>query len=244
MHIDVLKKLGFSDKSANVYLTLLRLGPSSVRKLAENCELNRGTTYDILNWLKERGVVTYYNQDTKQYFVAEAPGKLPALVHEQQVELKDAEQRLEKMIPELEALYNSGGNRPVARYYSKDEIKDILEDILHTCEVSGEMEYRIYSAEGIRQYVYKDFPTFSDARVSKNISVKVIAIGEGGALRGLDERKRLSGAQKTPTYIVIYPGKTAYISLDAKQEAVGVVIENGGICETQKMIFDQLWNTL
>lgn len=244
MDINILKKIGFSDKSANVYLTLLRLGPSSVRKLAESCELNRGTTYDILNWLKERGIVTFYHQETKQYFVAEAPSKLPALVHEQQAELKDAEKRLEKMIPELEAIYDNGGNRPVARYYAKDELRQILEDILKTCEETGEHLYRIYSAEGIRPYVYADFPTFSDARVSKNISVRVVAIGEGGELRGLDERKWMKGTEAKPTYIVIYPGKTAYISLDAKQEPVGVVIDNDGVYETQKMIFDQLWQTL
>ena len=44
--ISLLKKLGFTDKCAQVYLALLRLGPSSVRALAEESGLNRGTTYD------------------------------------------------------------------------------------------------------------------------------------------------------------------------------------------------------
>ena len=70
MNINYLKKLGFSDKVAKVYLGLLLLGPSSVRTLAEHVEYNRGTTYDALKWLQEEGVVSFFKKDSKQHFVA------------------------------------------------------------------------------------------------------------------------------------------------------------------------------
>lgn len=244
MDINLLKKLGFSDKSAKVYLALLSLGSSSVRKLAERCELNRGTTYDALKWLMEKGVVNFYNQDTKQTFVAEDPSRLHLMVKEEQEVLQDVDRKLEKIIPELQALYNKDGERPVAKYYNKKEIAGILQDVLLTCEESPEKSYRIYSAEGMRKYLYEEFPTFSDVRIGKGISVKVIAVGKGGEKRGLDERKWLNKKTGTPTYILIYPGKTAYISLDAKGEPVGVAIENEGVYEMQKMVFDELWKVL
>ena len=244
MDISILKKLGFSDKSAKIYLALLQLGPSSVRKLAEHCQLNRGTTYDALNWLKDNSVVNYYHKDTKQHFVAEHPEKLHNIITEKQTALKSLDAQLDKHLPELAALHHKGGDRPVARYFAHTELSQILEDILNTCEHDEEKCYRIYSTEGIRGHLYKNFPTFSDVRIAKGISVKVIAIGKGGELRGLDERKWLDVPQTKPTYIIIYPGKTAYISLNAKDEAIGVVIENDGIADTQKTLFDQLWQTL
>lgn len=244
MDMEIFKKLGFTDKLAKIYLALLSLGPSSVRSLADYCHLNRGTTYDALKWLQEKSLVNYYQKDTKQFFVAEDPEKLQTLVKVQQLELSEAGQKLEKTVPELQALYNKGGERPVARYYERKEICQILEDVLNTCENSGDNLYRIYSAVGIREYLYDNFSTFSDARIGKNIAVKVIAIGEGGELRGLDERKWLKAENANPTYIIIYPGKTAYISLDAKKEPIGVVIENEGVFETQKIIFDNLWEKL
>lgn len=244
MDINILKKLGFSDKSAKVYLALLSLGPSSVRKLAEHCTLNRGTTYDALKWLTEKGVVNFYNKDTKQTFVVEDPMRLQIVVKEEQEILQNIDKKLEKIIPELQALYNKEGKRPVARYYNKKEIPKILQDVLDTCENNAEKSYCIYSAEGMRKYLYEEFSTFSDVRIGKNISVKVIAIGEGGEKRGLDERKWLNKKTGTPTYILIYPGKTAYISLDAKNEPVGVVIENEGVYQTQKMVFDFLWEKI
>ena len=248
--------MGFSDKSVKIYLALLQLGPSSVRKLAEFCQLNRGTTYDTLKWLQEKGVVTFYQKQTKQYFVAENPEKLLNLAKNQEKELKEAQERISRAIPELQALYNKGGERPVARYYEKDELNRVLEDILTTCEEDEEKTYRIYSAEGVKEYLYENFSTFSDVRIAKGIMVKAISLGGDGELRGLDERKWLAtGLDKqskqvkqdghiSETYIIIYPGKTAYVSLNAQKEPIGVVIENDGVFETQKIIFDNLWNKI
>ncbi len=255
MNISILKKLGFSDKYAKVYLALLRLGPSSVRSLAEETTLNRGTAYDSLKWLQEKGLVTFYKQDTKQHFVAEPPAKLNTLLREQQEELSRTDHELSQFVAELDALHHSGQARPVARYYGPDELHHILEDILTVTEASEEKTYRVYSTEGIREHVYKDFQTFSDVRVARGVAVKAIAIGDGGELRGLDERKWLSLSDHSrtsgmvlhhpsPTYIMIYPGKTAYISLDQHETPMGVVIENAGVSQMQELVFDSLWYTL
>ncbi len=244
MNIGILKKIGFSDKQASIYLALLRLGPSSVRELAEKTDLNRGVVYDALKWLQEKSLVDFYEKEAKQNFVAEDPSKLKDLLMQQEADLKETETALETIVPELKSLYDSGGERPVARYYDKSELNFILEDVLASCEAAGETVYRIYSTAGVREYLYDNFPTFSDARIAKGIYVKAIAIGEGGELRGLDERKWLRQNVETPTYIIMYPGKTAYISLDAKKEPVGVVVENEGVHATQKIIFDALWASL
>jgi hypothetical protein len=66
----------------------------------------------------------------------------------------------------------------------------------------------------------------------------------GGELRGLDERRWLKRESPTPTYIIVYPGKVASISLNGRGELIGVVIENEGVYETQKIIFDELWEKL
>lgn len=244
MDLSLLKQLGFSDKQAKVYMALLRLGPSSVRQLAEESGMNRGTTYDALKWMQDVGVVTFYKKESKQHFVAENPEKLNRLIQRKKEDLTETSYALERSIPELQALYNSGGERPVARYFEADEIKDILEDVLETCEQAEEKLYRVYSAEGLRRYLYQDFPSFSDARIGKGIEVKVISVGQGGELRGLDDRKWIDEKSAIPTYIIMYPGKTAYISLNAKDEAVGVVIENDGVSQTQQLIFDTLWEQL
>jgi len=244
MHYALLKQLGLSDKSVQVYLALLEFGPSSVRKLAGVTDINRTTVYDILKELQERKLVSFFHKETKQKFVAEDPEKLVDLIEQNKKALDRTEKKVKSAIPELQALYHRGGSRPVAKYFSKDNIHKILEDILETCEKSKDKSYRIYSTVGVREFLYTKFSHFSEERVKKKITVKAIAIGEGGELRGLDERKWLHKKQKNPTYILIYPGKTAYVSLDAAGEPVAVLIENDGIFEMQKSVFDTLWECL
>jgi sugar-specific transcriptional regulator TrmB len=244
MDISIFKKLGFSDKTARIYLTLITLGPTSVRNLAKKTEFNRGTVYDGLKWLKDMGVVNYYEKESKQFFVAEDPDKLYDLVNRQTEQLQEVSKRMKDTVLELKSVYDKGGERPLARYYEKGEIRKILEQVLSRCEESGELVYRVYSDADIRDYLYDGFESFSDARIAKGIKVKAIAIGGGGELRGLDERKWLNIKKDSPTYIIIYPGSTAYISLNSQGDLVGVVIENDGVYQTQKGIFDALWETL
>lgn len=244
MDISIFKKLGFSDKTARIYLTLISLGPSSVRNLAKKTEYNRGTVYDSLKWLQEIGVVSFYEKQAKQFFVAEDPEKLHDMVSHQTIELQEVSKKLKDVVQELKSVFDKGGERPVARYYEKGEIRNILENVLEQCEESGEKEYRIYSDANIRDYLYEGFESFSDARIAKGIKVKAIAIGDGGELRGLDERKWLDIKKDSPTYIIIYPGNTAYISLNTHGDLIGVVIENEGVYQTQRGIFDALWDNL
>lgn len=244
MDIETLKKLGFSDKYSQVYLALLRLGPSSVRGLAESMGINRGSAYDALKWLEERHLVSLYEKEAKQFFVAEDPERLRDVLERRSLEIHEAERSLTALIPELKSLYHKGGDRPVSRYFAKDELHLILEDVLAVCEERGELLYRIYSTAGIREFLYDQFPTFSDVRVAKGIRVQVIAVGDGGELRGLDERKWLKKELATPTYMILYPGKTASISLDAKGDPMGVVIENEGVYEMQRTVFEEVWKSL
>lgn len=244
MLINLLKSLGFSDKVSTLYLALVRLGPSSVRKLAESSGLNRGVVYDGLKELQAEGLVEFYEKASKQYFVAAPPEKLEDVARSREKELAMTRQQIAEALPELKSLYNKGGGQPVARYFESNQIAQILEDVLATCLLHKEKKYRIYSTAGIREYLYDAFPTFSEERIAKKIAVQVIALGEGGELRGLDERKWMEAPVGVPTYIILYPGKTAYISLNAHKEAIGVVIENEGVAATQQAIFDRLWNTL
>lgn len=244
MEVNLLKKLGFSEKTARIYLTLIGLGPSSVRNLAKKTEFNRGTVYDSLKWLKDIGLVNFYEKEAKQFFVAEDPDKLYNMVERQTAELQDVGKKLKDMVQELKSVYDRGGERPVAKYYEKGEIRKILEQVLERCEESGELEYRVYSDANIRDYLYDGFESFSDARISKGINVKAIAIGGGGELRGLDQRKWLDIKKSAPTYIIIYAGSTAYISLNSHDDIVGVVIDNDGVYQTQRGIFDALWDKL
>lgn len=240
MNITILKKLGLSDKEVKVYLALLKNNALSVRAIAEITKINRGTTYDILKSLQEQGLVSYYHQDTKQKFTSEEPDKLLQLLEEKEEELKNTKSKIESLIPELKSLQNKEGNKPVTKFYeSKKGVKKILEDVLITLENND--EYYIYSAKNGSDDLYTAYPNFTNDRIKKKIKVKAISLAKGGGISGLDERKWLGTNDESATFIILYKNKCAYISRDANNSPVGVIIENQMIYETQKIIFLKLW---
>ena len=241
----ILKKLGLSDKEIKVYLSLLEYGAISVRGLADISSLNRGTTYDTLKKLQDIGVVSYYHQATKQRFVAEDPEKLLKLVEDKESEIKQTKEKLNNIIPELKSLQDKGGNQPTAKFYEgKSGIKFILDDVLNTVARSKEKEYYIYSATKSSDDINNAYPDFTKARIKKKIRVKALSLSEGGGTHGLDERRWLGTHKESATFVLLYSGKCAYISRDARNNPVGVIIENKSICDTQKIIFSHLWELL
>ncbi len=240
-----LETLGLSPKATDVYLACLKLGPSPVRKIAVVAGINRGTTYDILKVLIEFGLVSYVHKEKHQYFVGESPEKLRDLVEARARELDTTRQTLEVAIPELKSMHDNASGKPVARYYEGfSGVRHILEDVIETTAAASEKEYVVYSSAGIRSYLYKLYPKFTDDRIRAGIKVRVIAIGAGGETRGLDERKWLPTQESSPTYQLIYPGKLALITVDASDVPLGVTIEDNHLANVQRLIFDSLWQRL
>lgn len=248
MIVENLLQFGLNEKEVNVYLTLVSIGPSPVREISKRAGVNRGTTYDILKGLIDQGLVVYYKkyhqEDKRQYFVAEPPQRLLDLIENKKRGLETLKAQMNKSIPELESLYEKS-SKPVVKYYEGSSgIKTILEDVLNTVSLSDEKNYYVYSSADIRHYLYKAFPDFTKKRIAGEISVQAISIGEGGETSGLDERRWLSREKSSPSYVLIYKGKLALITLDAVSQPVGVIIEDMGLYKTQELVFKQIWESL
>lgn len=242
-----LEKLGLSEKEAKLYITLLSMGPTAIRKIADKVDINRGTTYEILKRLQHIGLVSYFHQGKRQHFVAEDPSVLTNILERKKTDLGEAEVNLSKIISEFSSVVKISNNRPIIKFYEDySGLRTILKDVLQSMANASEKEYFAYSSSSIRPYIYhKDaFPDFTKKRIQNKIHVKTISIGSGGEIQGKDERKWLTKKEGAPTYTILYSGKVAMISLGVKNIPHGFIIEDESMYKTQKLIFNFLWETL
>jgi HTH-type transcriptional regulator, sugar sensing transcriptional regulator len=254
----ILKNFGLSEKEISVYLALIELGPSSVREISTKSQVNRGTTYDILKALINLGIVSYYNKESKQYFVAEEPEKLLSALDQKKEDLEEVRESIKENLPLLKTLFEKQGGKPVVKFYEGSKgVRQIFEDVLEEVTKQKDKYYYLYSSATPehRKNVYGAMPDFSQKRIKKGVKVKIISLGEGGKLAGLDERKQMpvlpppfakgrAGEGLGATHEIIYAGKIAHISIDKNNEPVGVVIQNQEIYNMQKMIFEFNWSKL
>lgn len=244
---ELLAELDFSEAEAETYWALLNLETVSIRKVAEQSGINRGTTYDAIKRLIAAGLASARRSGSREHFAAENPEKIYDLIRDRRKELWQTQQRAHALIPELLARKARPEGRPLVKYYEDDEgVVAILRDVLQTCGQLGAPEYYVYSSRPLRQYIYRKFPQFTERRVGEGIGVKVIAIGEGGDPAEVSERKWLpepeSGA--TSSYTIIYGDKVANISISADLTPYGVVVEDAGAAAMQRLLFEQLWQAL
>ena len=231
---DVLKDLGLSDKEIKIYLTLLSLGQSSVNAIAKRSRLNRVTTYDVLKYLQEKGLVSYVIKSGVKYFESAAPRKFLGDLQEKEVKLKS-------ILPELEALKESVKAKPAIELYEGIAgLKTVLEDIL-----KHKKETWFIADPNLMDALPFYFPHFIRKKRKLGMFSKVIT---------LDCKRMRNYQKKNPekfvklkfinerllTTKIIYGNKVATLTFE-KDNSIGVIIDNKEIAETERKLFSLLW---
>ena len=244
--LDTLRQLDLTERQVRVYRALLRLGPASIRDVAGESGINRGSTYETLKQLADKGIVSYFPKGRRRVFQAEDPERLISLGESRQQALAQAMEQLRReVIPELRQTRREFSPGNVRFYEGDDGVELALRDILDNTAADPERGYAVISTKTLREHLYRPFPNFTRQRVERGIHVRVLAVGEGGDEAELAQRKWLpAGAATDASYIAIYPPKVAMITLAAQNYPVVVIIDSAAIASTQMILFDTLWDLL
>jgi len=245
--ITLLMQLGISQNEAETYQALLQSNSVSIRKIAVQTGINRGTTYEALKKLLSIGLVSVKQTGKREQYTAESPEKIYDIIRDMRRDLLDASNAAKQIVPHLLAHQASTAGRPLVRYYEGDEgVAIILKDVLSTCVLLEDPLYYAYSSGPVRQFLYRKFPQFTERRIAADIRVKVIAVGEGGEIAEKSERKWLPNPPEggISSYTIIYGNKHAVISITSTGTPYGVVVEDTGANAMQRLLFEQLWKTL
>ncbi len=229
MKEEILRTLGLSGKEIKIYLSNLRLGSSLVQKIANFAGLNRTSAYDLLKSLEQKGFASYIIKSGKKYYQATKPNKILDL-------LKEKEELVKKILPELNSLSEIVGSRPnIEVYVGKEGLKSIFEDILRNSKSFLCIASKKHLSNLFKYY----FPHFVERRKRKRIKVRIISDEQPYDKKA--PYKLIKQKIKTATWL--YNGKIAMISLEEK-EPIGILIEEKNFYETHKLMFDLLWKNL
>src|SRR5690554_1643860 len=146
MTSEIFDLLGLSERDIGVYRALLALGPSSIRTIAEHAHVNRGSTYECLKGLQQRGIVTYQPRGKRRYFSAREPEVLLQLASDRREQMERAIERLKtSVIPELHHLKPDFSIANVEFYEGDAGIEQVLRDILSRVGEQDDPVYSVFS---------------------------------------------------------------------------------------------------
>jgi len=101
MDAKVLQKSGLTEGESKVYLSLLGLGQSSITKIVTKSKVSTSKSYDILNRLEEKGLVSHALISGIKHFKAASPNRIIENLESKEKEMKTTLLEVEKILPFL-----------------------------------------------------------------------------------------------------------------------------------------------
>jgi len=239
-----LEKFGLSEKEAKIYVALIELEVATANEVAERADVNRSSTYVVLDSLLNKGLVSISEDKTVKQYVASNPEILLQEI-EQTIQAQEIVKKgIENILPELKALHKDTKAKPKVRVYTgKKGLIATFEDSLAV----KEGVIRIASSvTKISKLLPLYMPQYIDKRAE--LGIKMIGIHPDHKLGQFLLSLKASKVAGDDAVLIpaktfdftsdyaIYDNKIAY--MNAENGGTAVIIEDKEIAQMSKNIFD------
>lgn len=231
----ILQQAGLDEHEAKIYLAALSLGESTVLPIADKANIGRTYTYDILDSLAEKGLITHVEKRGRRRYSAVSPETIKKM-------LLDRVEEFNEILPDLKALYQKAPIRPKVRFFEGREGVDIVHQ-----EILKEAK-EVWFVGSISDWA-KKFPNYAEyvkAQVAKGIKIRDLVRPGSEALvyqkyykKGFQEMRFLPETAKFNTDNMLWNNKFVMISYGTDLYAVS--IESAEIAQTMRVIYEILW---
>ncbi len=225
---------GLSEKEANVYLINLKTGKATANRISELSNYPRSTVYDILERLKNSGLISSCIIDNKTNFIANSPKTLLVLLDEK----KEA---ISELIPQLEDMSNQVGDKPQAEVFQGEKaLIKIFDEILNNARellVIGSQE------NALKKIGYHQ-KKFRLKRIKNKIKIKQLLEDSKEARNNpideLTKIKFLKRLEKSKEGTFIY-GEYVY-HIIFQYEISAIKIKSKEHADAMRIMFEEIWN--
>jgi sugar-specific transcriptional regulator TrmB len=239
-----LMDFGLSEKEAKVYLAALSLGASPVQNIAKEADVNRATTYAVIENLSKRGIMSWYRQGKKVKYFAERPEKvIQHLVNRKRSHLDNKTTHLKKLMPELLARQKKQESKTTLTYYEgKVGVQEATKSIFRGFDEKYRIIYN--HDEFYSKFKPRELKNMASDRITKNIKAHIIRVIDKEPPTA-PHANQLNVANKKLDIsfdLSLYDKMTRIVSL--KDPVSAITINNKAITNTFKNLFDLLYEVI
>lgn len=243
---EIFRSLGLNSDEINTYTYLNKAGVQSIKQISTETNINRTTTYRVVESLIEKGLAEWVIGKRGKKVQASPPENITVLLNNRRDKLADIENKLPNLISGLKL------QKPVAKFETSvkyyEGVEGAQQMTWNRLKAKGFM--RSYTPFGLNEiFGIKHGEAYSKEWVKKKLVDHIITNGTrmeyiknlAPKYQGLLKIKVIPAEKFYMTNdISIYNDTVSIISLERKN-IVGVEIENPEIARTQKSIFDIVW---
>ena len=121
-----LKEIGMNEAQIKIYTTLINYGSLSAKEISDKAGLYRPYVYDNLEKLKEKGLVTHFQDKKKKYYQAVDPERIIDIIEHKKELLQETVGELKKRFHHKKADYN------IQIFEANDGLKIFYEELYNS----------------------------------------------------------------------------------------------------------------
>jgi sugar-specific transcriptional regulator TrmB len=231
MNIQILEEAGLTRNEALVYFALLDQGASKAGHITRRVGIHRRNVYDAIEMLIQKGLVSYIKENNVRLYLAVSPNRLLEI-------LKEKEQNLTSMIPELEKRFTAVQKKNETIFFrGKQALKSLFDDQLKENKEILILGACPFAKDIIKYY----FQKYDKERQHNKILVKALFTNRIKYKIPLSEIKYLPKEIDSPTATNIYGNNVAIILWS--EEPFAILIKQKEIADSYRNYFNLLWKT-
>lgn len=220
---------GLTKPEYALYMVLLKLKTASARDISKESGFHRTNIYDVMEKLKEKGLVSFYKEKDTNYFKCNDPKNLYNYLDQQKAVI-------DKIEPELSELYKKAGEETEIEIFKGKQgiisaFKDILRENKPTC------------AFGVSAKLKENLPIFREqfieTVVRQKMPYKLLYTRRITELPKPMEMRILKKEFVSPMEVHFYDDKTLQVIWEPDMRAI--LIKSKQFTEAYRKHFELLW---
>lgn len=244
MDIKPLERIGLTKSEIKVYLALLKLGQTTAGHIVDEARVTRSKIYDILERLKNKGLVSHITKESTKYFSAANPNNIMEYLNQKEEEIKNEKDSIKEILPELLLQQTLAKEKKIAEIFIGIKGMQNAFNVLVN-EFDPNETYYAFGAgtgENIKQ-IQIFFSKLHLKRIEKKVKSKIIFNESSRGLFQSQEKSKLVEVKylihSTPTAINIYKDYTIMAILN--KEPITFLIKNNETADSFKEYFKVMW---
>lgn len=239
-----LEKIGLTSGEIKVYLAMLQLGQSTAGPIVDESQVTRSKIYDILERLKNKGLVSYIIKNSTKYFSAASPTNLVGYLENKEDEIRYEKKSINALIPELLLHQKLSRNKRIAEIFIGIRgMENAFNTMAH--EFDKKNIYYAFGAgkgENIKQ-IQLFFARLHQKRIDKKVKSLIIFNESSRGLFKQQEKSKFTEVRyllnSTPSAINIYKEYTIIAILS--EEPITILIANKETANSFREYFNVMW---
>jgi len=248
MEIQDLVGFGMTKTEAVVYLEISKLGETQIGSIIKRTGLHRGTVYNSINNLIEKGFLSFMDKDRNRFYRISNKKIFEEIIKEKQTKAVKEKEQIEKFFEDLQKLKEKDENQEVRVFYGVKSFKTLFLEIYDNCKKNN-YEYLFQGKGGEMQDATGEVFYKYTQKLKKKMNLKCRVILDKES-QFLPYNKYTTGNIRylptkipSPINFWIYGDNVLFVLFGAKP-LISIKIKSKVLSEGFKNYFETIWKAI